>query len=365
MVHWGRNGGGPRFAADAVRALRSTGTWTALSLSKQSERAALDRAAADEVLVLPTFRSAAGAVLGTPRALENARRVRAFVRRHRIDCVFAAMEQIWQPAVAAVLRGTDTPYLLGMHDASFHPGDESTLRGLTRRLEVDRADGLLTFSRSVQEAVAEREMFPSDRVWRSFLPASGGGSVDDRRGAETPVRFGFFGRWQAYKGITVLVDAARLLRQRGYAFTLEIWGDGKMDLGDRLPDGVTLHRGWIPESAVERTVGRFDVLIAPYQEASQSGVVPLAAALGVPAVVTPVGGLTEQVLHDRSGLIADGTGAGPVADALERLLREPGLLSRLSAGAAQQTATERSLERFGAELLQVLEQLTLAGKRAA
>jgi glycosyltransferase involved in cell wall biosynthesis len=363
VLHWGRNGGGPRFAADAVAALRSADVWTAYSWSKQSERAPLDAGIADLDLPVRTFSSAAEAVAGAPRAVAAGLALRRLVLRERIDCVFASMEQIWQPAAAWSMRGTGVPYLLGMHDASFHAGDGSVLAATTRRLEVASADGLLAFSGAVAAELRDARRMPSDRIWSSFLPARAqrpAGSAAHEHGG--PVRFGFFGRWQPYKGLPVLLEAVQRLEPG--AFELHIHGDGvEPALSGPIPPGVFVHQGWAAESEVDAVISGFDVVVAPYIEASQSGVVPLAAALGVPAVVTPVGGLQEQVVDGITGLVADRPDAEALAVELRRCVAERGLIDRLGRAAADRIASERSIGRFGTELRNAMEELVQMGKR--
>jgi glycosyltransferase involved in cell wall biosynthesis len=48
-------------------------------------------------------------------------------------------------------------------------------------------------------------------------------------------------------------------------------------------------------------MARFVVL--PYRSATQSGVVPLAFAFGVPAIASATGGLVEQVIDGETGLL--------------------------------------------------------------
>ena len=66
-----------------------------------------------------------------------------------------------------------------------------------------------------------------------------------------------------------------------------------------------------------------DVLVLPYIEASQSGLIPIARALGTPVVVTPVGGLPEQVIHGASGVVAQRVTPAAVAEAIDLALATP------------------------------------------
>lgn len=372
VLHWGRTGGGPRFAVDAVDALSAVGVWTAYSSSTHSERADSDARVGDARLALPTFAGAVGFAVGAPRALGNGRALRAFVSKERIDCVFAAMEQVWQPAAAAALRGTGVPYLLGVHDGAFHLGEESRVRAATRRLELAGTDGVLTFSRSATRTFVESVDFPISRIWTSFLPARArpldrAASRSSEPGRDESFRFGFFGRLLPYKGLDLLVQAVRILRSMtALPFEVEIWGSGEVPAleADDLPPEIRVIRRWVDEDEIERVIGRFDVVVAPYVDASQSGVIPLAGAMGVSSIITPVGGLVEQVSDGITGLVAHDVRADSFAHTMLRMIDTPDLSRRLGDSAAAAARAERSLPEFGRDLEAAMEQLVVFGKRS-
>jgi len=62
------------------------------------------------------------------------------------------------------------------------------------------------------------------------------------------------------------------------------------------------------------------VVLAPYREASQSGVAAQAMARGRPVVATPVGALPEQLDGGRAGWLADAASADAFGEALMRAL---------------------------------------------
>ena len=58
-----------------------------------------------------------------------------------------------------------------------------------------------------------------------------------------------------------------------------------------------------------------------------------AMSLGIPSVVTPVGGIPTMVDHEQTGLIVPPRDAAALAQALLRLLRAPETASRLGRAA--------------------------------
>ena len=61
-------------------------------------------------------------------------------------------------------------------------------------------------------------------------------------------------------------------------------------------------------------IANSDIVVFPYLEASQSGTIPLCKYLGVPVIVTPVGGLPEQVIEGVDGLITKDLSAESLSD---------------------------------------------------
>jgi glycosyltransferase involved in cell wall biosynthesis len=75
-----------------------------------------------------------------------------------------------------------------------------------------------------------------------------------------------------------------------------------------------------------------------------------AMALGTPCVSSDVTGIPEIVRHDETGLIAQAGDAVALADALERLLTDAGLRTRLSQAGRALVEREFDIHRNAAAL---------------
>jgi glycosyltransferase involved in cell wall biosynthesis len=94
-----------------------------------------------------------------------------------------------------------------------------------------------------------------------------------------------------------------------------------------------VERRWVPDTEVAALLDQADILVLPYSEASQSGVLVTGLAAGVPAVATPVGGLREQIVSGTTGILAEAVTAQSFADAIATLMSDSELYTRCSAGA--------------------------------
>jgi glycosyltransferase involved in cell wall biosynthesis len=177
--------------------------------------------------------------------------------------------------------------------------------------------------------------YPAERTFFMPLPAPDFSRPAPRAApAGRPWRLTFFGRIRDYKGLDLLADAYADIHRR-FSVTLRIVGEGHVAALDTLAalPGVTIEQRWVPEAVVVQLFAGTDLLVLPYREASQSGILATALALGVPAVATPVGGLKEQIVSRASGLLAEAASGPAIAGALAALLGDPDLYARCSAGA--------------------------------
>ena len=161
---------------------------------------------------------------------------------------------------------------------------------------------------------------------------------------QPPLRLLVFGHVRSYKGLDMVFHTMEELANRGvdarltvagqFWQPLEPWHRQITDLG--LAGRVELRSGYVPDDDLDALFAEHHLVVTPYRSASQSGVVPLAAAAGRPSVVTPVGGLPEQVTDGTDGVVAAGVTSCDLADAIVRASER---LAELSVGATRLTAT--------------------------
>ncbi len=249
-----------------------------------------------------------------------------WISARRPQAVVIVMGSPWTDVVARLLhahvrrrRGLLVRFV---HDASFHPGDRLHSPRRIADAALRAADRYVVLSAHVERELIDQGV-DRHRIWRSEHGPFRVGSPRAEVGlAHTPMRALFFGRLAPYKGVELLVDASRLLAADGVDVAVRIVGDGDLDLGP-LPPNVEVQRRWVPDAEVGDVLRWADVIVLPYVEASQSGVAPMAAPLGIPVIVTPVGGLTEQVADGVTGVVVDEVDAASIAAAIRRLDGDP------------------------------------------
>ncbi len=141
----------------------------------------------------------------------------------------------------------------------------------------------------------------------------------------------FFGLVRPYKGLDVLYDAWRAL-----APDAELWVVGQPRMQPPpAPDGVRTVARFVSDAEAAWCFAHADVVVLPYREIDQSGVLFTALGAGRALVVSDVGGFPEV---DAAAHVPAGD-AGALAETLGRLLVDETERARLQAAAREAAAT--------------------------
>ncbi|HEV7806640.1 MAG TPA: glycosyltransferase family 4 protein [Solirubrobacteraceae bacterium] len=165
-----------------------------------------------------------------------------------------------------------------------------------------------------------------------------------------------FGLLRPYKGIDVLLDAWRRL-----APDAELWivGMPRMDIAAlraRAPASVR----WVPRFVADHELGayfeRADLVVLPYREIDQSGVLFTALAFGAPLLLSDVGGFGEVAAQGAAALVAPADAAALAAE-IDRLLGDGAARATLAQGAHRAAATRYSWDAIARRHLDLYERL--------
>ena len=148
----------------------------------------------------------------------------------------------------------------------------------------------------------------------------------------------FFGLLRPYKGLDVLLEAWRGMGPHPPA---ELWVVGMprgVELPSPPPPGVRFEPRFVADAEIPALFRRADVLVLPYREIDQSGVLFTALAFGKPLVLSAVGGFPEIAAAGAALLVPPGDPAA-LRDTLGALLADPTRRSALCESARHAAAT--------------------------
>lgn len=327
LVYWGRRGFS-QATLDIAKILSQRADLNAsLSISEYNELVAEFLALRSHVKTFKTFARGLGALIELPRFVMDAQRLVAEWKAAGVGNVIILMPHVWTPILGYFVRNAGLRYGVVIHDADPHIGDPTAMLNFWIHHDVKRANVIYTLSHVVARKLAMNWNVPADRITTLFLPLLSYSGPQRSAQAHSPLRVLFLGRIMAYKGLPLLVAAIEQLRDEGNLVEVGVAGEGNLDdLSPRLKSlNAEIFNYWLDYKEICEIQSRYDVVAAPYIEASQSGVVMAAFGAGMPVIVTPVGGLVEQVEDGRTGLIAKDVSAGAIANCLRRLYFDPEL----------------------------------------
>lgn len=325
VLYLGRRGGLAHHTLETVRALYNDASLDPeVFLSRQCDLFDKFQDIGLTITAVDTYNGAGDMAASVWRLPAACYRLWAILRRGDIRAVYCTGTHLWNPFLAAVARSLGIKYVLTVHDGERHSGDRMSAPQWWLDAEVRRSDALITLSEHVKGQIVGRLRLPEDRV--TVIPSGPyyAAAGTSRTAHGTPLRrLLFFGRIWPYKGLDLLLEAYASLKSRIPDLNLRIVGSGDFSpyraAAAKLPD-VEVDLRYVPEAEVPSILAAADVLVLPYREATQSGLVYLAAAARVPVVATPVGGLVEQLADGKVGHLASAVSSSAIAEAIEHVL---------------------------------------------
>jgi glycosyltransferase involved in cell wall biosynthesis len=300
LIYWGRRGGGA-------------------ALFEQFGNLCRD----ENMVVLKSGRPTIHTSGGLQRPISNLNLIKWFSARRKLliyskensvsNAVFV-MASPWDIFLGRKLAKTGINVSRVIHDASPHPGELFPPK-IWIRLLLNDSTRILTFSHYVANRLQELygqnptliDVIPFPRIQTQHLDRT-------KRGSCRKVLL--IGRGKKYQGQELLEEAWKMLNLQDSK--LSICGQGFEAKNSQK--GINYKSYWLTDQDLVNEIGNNDLVVFPYLEASQSGTIPICNALKVPVVITPVGGLIEQVDHMKNGIVASDVSARSIADAIKLAL---------------------------------------------
>lgn len=234
------------------------------------------------------------------------------------------------------------PFVLTVHDPRPHTGEAAVRRarsrhGLYLKQLRRHSDTIIVHGDSMLPDA--ESAFPRLKGSIFSIPHGPNGRL---RGEAIPFDWEpgvclFFGRIEEYKGLPYFIAAIRALRAEGVAVTGVIAGRGP-ELDRLIPQlagdtAFVVEDRFLTPPEVRAWFLRANVVVMPYLNATQSGVLAYAFGLGRPVVASRVGGLPDVVQDGVSGLLVPPQDVASLAAAIRKIIEDSALARRMSAAA--------------------------------
>ncbi|HUC98994.1 MAG TPA: glycosyltransferase family 4 protein [Candidatus Polarisedimenticolaceae bacterium] len=224
----------------------------------------------------------------------------------------------------------------------------------TRYLYNRRVDGVVAISRSVVNCLSEAGVNRRSirLIYSGIDPVPFRGLVSDQSANDPPV-IGMLAVLEQRKGHRFLLDAARLLKDRGRRIRYVFAGDGShkaqlqsivQTLG--LQEEVSFV-GFVQD--VPEFLCSINVLVLPSLYEGLGVAALEAMAAGKPVVATRVGGLAESIIDGETGFLVPPQNAVALADAIERLVADPAMARAMGRKGAARVLSNFTTEQMATQ----------------
>jgi glycosyltransferase involved in cell wall biosynthesis len=278
------------------------------------------------------------------------------IHHFRPDVIHYQQGHLWFNLALPLLR--KYPLVVTVHDPRYHAGDLDSQRTPQRLMDwgFRRADRIIVHGESLKRQVVELFGFAREKV--QVIPHVAIGSVTPPNAAEvTSPSLLFFGRIWPYKGLHYLIKAEPEIRRDMPDVKIVIAGVGDdfeqyRKMIER-PENYAIHNYFISADECDRIFRESSVVVLPYTEATQSGVIPLAYSYAKPVIASRVGALEEAVVHGVTGLLVPPANSKALAAAVVELLRDPGRCREMGCAGRNKLDTEWSPQVVGLKAMEV------------
>ena len=227
--------------------------------------------------------------------------------------------------------------IISIHDPFPHSDDEivfnSLTQKITRRLNYQLLKNYLLFNNKMADKYREVYRLKNAKIFSSKL------GIYDYLTSLSCAHINyendilFFGRIAKYKGLDTLLAAFQKVLEKKPSAKLTIAGSGTPDFnlfGYDFPKGsFTFINRYIEGPELSGLIRGSKIVVCPYKDATQSGVVMSAFAFCKPVVATKVGALPEMIENGVSGLLVNPDNPKQLSDAILFLLNNEDRLAAM------------------------------------
>ena len=321
VIYLGRKGGGPVYAYEMTKGLIENGCEVYLFISAYVENLENFKTLNTcNTEIIKTYK-------GIFSFLTNTVFFRFFgypalkkkYKNLSVDACYIPMEQPWDRYIVNVLNNPQK--IVTVHDPIRHSSNNSSDKMLTKAVSVlnwgiydKKPDDYVILSKYFFDHMVKSRGVAKERV--HVIPHCVFDFYDKAKTTESfpydgnLVNFLFFGRIDKYKGLEFLAEAFKKFYEVNDKATLTIVGSGDFSVYKEKYAGVpnlTVINRWIADGEVASffVKNKNVILVLPYIDATQSGVIPIAMSSEIPVIASNTGGLAEQIIDNETGYLVE------------------------------------------------------------
>ncbi|MFX0195695.1 MAG: glycosyltransferase family 4 protein [Candidatus Hodarchaeota archaeon] len=294
-----------------------------------------------------------------PRILQNIFLLIRKIRNFRPDIIHV-QESSSLVLMLTLMALAKIPYNVTVHDPIVHIGekDKTKFRRTWIKNRIRKgASGIIVHGEYLKSVMVHQLGFRENAV---FVMPHGALFYYRKWCQQTCERkhsILFFGRMYRYKGLECLIEAIPLIKKEVPNLSVIIAGSGPEleRLRDKIVDDSTyeIYDQYIPNHLLAKLFEETSLVVLPYLEATQSGVIATAYAFGKPVVTTTVGSIPEMVDDGETGCLVKPQKPEDFAASVLQLLMHDNKRKEMGQNAFQKAHTDLSWNRIAQKTIEV------------
>lgn len=334
----GKSGGGPAFAYEFAKGLAKNGcdVYVIMSLYVDNKKEWDTCKLFKDVYYVKTNKN-----LGLKYKLKaelnfnlaGKKELKRHYKNVKFDYVITTMTpHPWSMYISKVVNADTIMWIC--HDPIPHTGANKLYAYLTNRF-AKLADKTIVLTKSYVPIVKERWGLSDDQV--VFMPHGrqcmyNKYDTEESMYGEKTINFLFFGYIRKYKGLHILAEAYKNIKNRYNNVTLTIAGSGDFSEYKSDFDGVKdvfVYNRYIRDDEIPTFFkGPNVVTVMPYTDATQSGISLTAMEFGSLIIASDTGGLREQLDEGKIGLYCNPGDVDSLVIQMEKVIKDQSLFDK-------------------------------------
>jgi starch synthase len=262
------------------------------------------------------------------------------------------------------------PLVSTFHDVKPHAGERNLLPNFIRYWVRKYSNQLLVHGEILRELMIKEYDLPANKV--HFIQIGEHEVSPFKKYALENIKEDgnlilFFGRIWKYKGLEYLIKAEPMITKEVPNAKIIIAGVGedfqKYEKMMVNKDNFIVHNYRITYKEGAELFQRCSLVVLPYIEASQSGVIPTAYGFEKPVIVTDVGSIPEIVDDGVTGFVVPAKDSEALAKAIITLLKDEKLRKYMGKNAYKKLKTDMSWGNIAEKTVMVYEAAIKDAKR--
>ncbi len=251
------------------------------------------------------------------------------------------------------------PIIDTMHDHLAHSGEENWKIVWFNKQMKSNAKHIITHTKSAIKEITTHFNIPAERI--SYIPLGVYNIYLHWKAKEIPEENNtllFFGRISPYKGIEYLLEAEPIISETISDIKIIIAGNGDFSSYQNKiqnPERFEIYNHYIKNEFAAELFQRANIVVLPYTDATQSGVILTCYAYEKPVIATNVGGIPDIVDNEETGYLIPSRNPEEIAQAVIKLLKNTDLRNKMKLAIRKKNNNELSWTTIAKQTINVYQ----------